>query len=231
MRERTLFGITFGLGAGAVLVGVTVSRLVVGHTSEKVAEPAALAGTELAVVSPVVKPPPETAVQRQHRAVPRKHLRPPVAEEADVATAPVPTVEAKPAPLPFAELRPLPTERQDRPVARKQRPIVVEEAPVVTAPVPTVEEKPALLPLAELREPPTERHDAALTRKQRPAVVEEAPVATASVPGHEADLASPPVEEGDHPIEIVRGGAVPPIVGSRSPGARIIRIDPEESGR
>ena len=79
MRERALFGIMFGLGAGAVLVGVTVSRLVVGHTSEKLAEPAALAGTQVAVVSPAVEPPPQAATQRQHRAVPRKHLRAPVA--------------------------------------------------------------------------------------------------------------------------------------------------------
>jgi hypothetical protein len=227
MRESALFGITFGLGAGAVLVGVTVSRLVVGHATEKVAEPAALAAAQVAVVSPVAEPPPETAMQRQHRALPRKHLRPPVAEETAVATPPVPTVEAKPAPpSPRAELREGPTKQQLRALARKQRPVVVEEAPVATAPVPTVEAKPAPPPRAELREGPTKQQLRALAREQRPVVAEEAPVATASVPDREADVVPRPSEHGDHPIRIVRGGAVPPILGSRSPGARIIRIDP-----
>jgi hypothetical protein len=133
MRESALFGTMFGLGAGAVLVGVTVSRLVVGQVPEKsAAEPAAgAAQAPPAVVSSPAKPAPETvvtraaeppaqaAVQPQRRALPRKHRRPPVEpsveEETPAATASVPTastpnVEAEAAP-------PSPTDTGDSPVA------------------------------------------------------------------------------------------------------------------
>lgn len=99
MRESALFGTMFGLGAGAVLVGVTVSRLVVGQVAEKpAAEPAAAAvQVPPAAVSSAAEPP--VAVQRQGHALPRKHRRPPVEEEAPVATMSVPNVEAQAAPL------------------------------------------------------------------------------------------------------------------------------------
>src|SRR5262249_58575448 len=101
MRESALFGTMFGLGAGAVLVGVTVSRLVVGQVPEKsAAEPATVgAQTPPAMVSSPAEPPAETAVQRpaqppaqtpvqrQGRGLSRKHRRPPVEEESPAATA------------------------------------------------------------------------------------------------------------------------------------------------
>jgi hypothetical protein len=125
MREGALFGTMFGLGAGAVLVGVTVSRLVVGQAPEKRAEeppPAAVEAPPVivgppppVVVAPATEPPavasstvppsvvvspaepPVEAVQRQRRAVARKHRRPPLQQETPLATASVPTGEAEPA--------------------------------------------------------------------------------------------------------------------------------------
>ena len=113
MRESALFGTMFGLGAGAVLVGVTVSRLVVGQASEKPAEeppapvvdvqppapvvipapPAAVTPPPAAAIqsSPPVAPPAEIALSGQHRAVPRKPRRPSAVEEA--ASKPAPVVE------------------------------------------------------------------------------------------------------------------------------------------
>jgi hypothetical protein len=79
MRESALFGTMFGLGAGAVLVGVTVSRLVVGQPPEK----------------PAVEPP-KVARPREPRAPPRKHLRPPAVVETSPTTAPV--VQETPSP-------------------------------------------------------------------------------------------------------------------------------------
>jgi hypothetical protein len=103
MREGALFATMFGLGAGAVLVGVTVSRLVVGQAPER---PTIVEPPPSAVISPVVEPPvvvpsatepARPAVRRQHRAVVRKHRRPPVQEDTPLATASVPTDEAEPA--------------------------------------------------------------------------------------------------------------------------------------
>jgi hypothetical protein len=126
MRESALFGTMFGLGAGAVLVGVTVSRLVVGQVPEKpAAEPAAAAvQAPPAAVSSAAEPP--VAVQRQGRALPRKHRRPPVEGEAPVATMSVPNVAAEAAPL-------LPADDGDSPIAvvrgGAERPIVGSRGP------------------------------------------------------------------------------------------------------
>lgn len=97
MRESTLFGTMFGLGAGAVLVGVTVSRLVVGQTPEKPAAELAAAAVQAppAAVSAAPEPRAETAVPRQGRALARKHRRPPVEDETSAATASIPNVEAE----------------------------------------------------------------------------------------------------------------------------------------
>jgi len=89
MRESALFGTMFGLGAGAVLVGVTVSRLVVGQPSDKPAEESPTVATETApalaaenarpaqapsplpaVVSSAVEPP-KVARPRETRRRPR----------------------------------------------------------------------------------------------------------------------------------------------------------------
>jgi len=139
MREGALFGTMFGLGAGAVLVGVTVSRLVVGQVPGKPAAELAASAVQAppAAVSAAPEPRAEIAVQRQGRALARKHRRPPVEGET--------------------------------------------------------------------------------------------PAATASMPNLEAEAALPsPDDAGDSPIAVVRGGAVRPILGSRGPGARIIRVDPPE---
>jgi hypothetical protein len=122
MRESALFGTMFGLGAGAVLVGVTVSRLVGGPAPEKPAEqpsaavveaappaavtppPAAIPSAPPPVVSSVA-PPAEIALSGQHRALPRKHRRPPA--EAAAPSAPAPIVEATPrTPAPVVEQTP-----------------------------------------------------------------------------------------------------------------------------
>jgi hypothetical protein len=89
MRERALFSTMFGLGVGAVIVGVTVSRLVVGPAVENGAEtpPAAAAETASAAVSSAAQP------QRQHRVRPRKHRRPAVIEPVPAASAPSPEAE------------------------------------------------------------------------------------------------------------------------------------------
>lgn len=119
MRESALFGTMFGLGAGAVLVGVTVSRLVVGQVPEKsAAEPAAItvqAPPAETAIPRVVEPPAQTAVQRQGRALPRKHRRPPVEEESPAATASVPTASAPN--LEAGAAPPAPVDAGDSPIA------------------------------------------------------------------------------------------------------------------
>jgi hypothetical protein len=125
MREGALFGTMFGLGVGAVLVGVTVSRLVVGQAPEQPAEepppaaaeappPAIFAPPPAALVSPAAEPPAvassavppaavvspaeppaEAAIPRQRRTVVRKHGRAPVQEETPLATAAVPSGKAE----------------------------------------------------------------------------------------------------------------------------------------
>jgi hypothetical protein len=116
MREGALFATMFGLGAGAVLVGVTVSRLVVGQAPERAAVEPPVAAAEApppaiveppppavfspaaeppAVAPPVVDLPAPPAVERQHRAVVRNHRRPPLREETPLATPSVPAGEAE----------------------------------------------------------------------------------------------------------------------------------------
>ena len=123
MREGALFATMFGLGAGAVLVGVTVSRLVVGQPPEGLAEepapavaeaplPAIAASPAPAVVAPVAEPPAVVpsatespaapAVERQRRALVRKHRRP-IPEETPFATASVPRAEVEPVAPPPTE--------------------------------------------------------------------------------------------------------------------------------
>jgi len=96
MREGALFGTMFGLGAGAVIVGVTVSRLVVGQPPEQPAEeppPSAAVVPPPAIVVSPAEPPAEA--KRQRRTVVRKHLRPSAPEETPLATAAVPSGEAE----------------------------------------------------------------------------------------------------------------------------------------
>jgi hypothetical protein len=117
MREGALFAAMFGLGTGAVVVGVTVSRLVVGQAPEHPADeppvvaaeapPPAIVAPAPVVVSPAAQPPAvlppaveapaHPAVQRQHRTVVRKRRRPPVEEQTPPATTSVPPGEAEPA--------------------------------------------------------------------------------------------------------------------------------------
>lgn len=99
MREGALFGTMFGLGSGAVLVGVTVSRLVVGQASEKPVEEPPAAVVETAPPAAIEPPPPavissvapraEIALSGKHRVLPRKHRRPSPADEAAPTKAPV----------------------------------------------------------------------------------------------------------------------------------------------
>jgi len=124
MREGALFATMFGLGAGAVIVGVTVSRLVVGQPPEQPPEepppavteappPAIIAPAPAAVVAPATEPPavassavppaivvspaePPAEAKRQRRTVVRKHRRPSAPEETPLATAAVPSGEAEP---------------------------------------------------------------------------------------------------------------------------------------
>ncbi|MBV8753418.1 MAG: hypothetical protein JO328_11230 [Hyphomicrobiales bacterium] len=125
MRESALFGTMFGLGAGAVLVGVTVSRLVGGQVPEKpVEEPtaavveapppaAAIQSAPPPAVAPVA-PPAVIALSGQHRMLSRKHHRPPTPEEAvpkpaplieePAPTASIATREAPPAAPPMAQV-------------------------------------------------------------------------------------------------------------------------------
>ena len=167
MREGALFGTMFGLGAGAVIVGVTVSRLVVGQAPEQPAEepppvaaeappPAIVAPPPAAVVSPATEPPavassaappivvlspaepPAEAIQRQRRTVVRKHRRAPAPEESPLATASVPTGEAEPAvPPPAVAVMPPSTEGGDAPIAIV-RGGAVRPAPGARAPGPRI---------------------------------------------------------------------------------------------
>jgi hypothetical protein len=162
MREGALFGTMFGLGAGAVLVGVTVSRLVVGQAPEKpaAAPPAAVAETLPAKVSSAAEP----------RAAVSSPAEPP----AVVSSAAEP-----PAPVAVS--------RQRRAVVRKHR---------------------------------------------RPPAPEETPLATASVPTGATETVPPPPADVDRPpVAVVRGGAARPIPGARTPGPRIIQVDPLDGGR
>jgi hypothetical protein len=156
MRESALFGTMFGLGAGAVLVGVTVSRLVVGQPPEKPAEapssvaseaapalaaetarPAQVQSPPPAVVSSAVEPPKVARPREPH--APRKHLRPPAVVETSPTTAPV--VQVTPPP-PFV---------QDPPSAMAP---VVQESPPTMASVPNREALAAEPPALEARDTP-----------------------------------------------------------------------------
>jgi len=128
MRESALFGTMFGLGAGAVLVGVTVSRLVVGQPAET-ARPAQVQSPPPAVVSSAVEPPKVARPREPH--APRKHLRPPAVVETSPTTAPV--VQETPSPPVVQQL----------PSAMAP---VVQESPPTTASVPKREAAAAELP-------------------------------------------------------------------------------------
>src|ERR1043166_7928324 len=115
MREGALFATLFGRGAGAVLVGMPVSRLVVGQPPETLAEepapvvaeappPAIVEPVSSAVVLPAAEPPavgpsatepaPAPAVERQRRTLVRKRGRP-IPPEASFATTSVPRAEVE----------------------------------------------------------------------------------------------------------------------------------------
>jgi hypothetical protein len=137
MRARALFAIMFGLGVGAVAVGVTVSRLVMGPAPAQdiatvapatVVTPPAAEAPPRAVeapppavealppgVSAPAPPPAEAAPQRLDRALARKYRRPSVLDELPPATASVPTREPETAPPPISAPRPV--EAQGAPVA------------------------------------------------------------------------------------------------------------------
>jgi hypothetical protein len=161
MREGALFASMFGLGAGAVLVGVTVSRLVVGQAPERVAEePPVVAAEALpaptaeAPPAPVAEAPPPAVVSLPPAVVepPPAIVEPPAAAVAP-APAPPPATVLAPAPAlpavvaPVAEPpAPPAVQRQHRAIVRKHRRPSPEETPDVTAAVPTGETEPAARP-------------------------------------------------------------------------------------
>jgi hypothetical protein len=136
MRARALFAIMFGLGAGAVAVGVTVSRLVMGPAPAQdiatvapaIVEAPATVVTPRAVEAPppaaealppgvsAAPPPAEAAPQPRNRALARKLRRPSVLDELPPETAPVPAHEPETAPPP-PMAAPRPVEAQGAPVA------------------------------------------------------------------------------------------------------------------
>ena len=201
MREGALFGTMFGLGVGAVLVGVTVSRLVVGQAPEQPAEeppPAAAEAPPPAVVAPqspaVVAPPSPAVVERPSPAVVE---RPPPSVVSPVAEPPA---VASP---------------------------VAEPPAVASSAVPP----PVVLPPAEPPAEAIARQRRTVVRKHRRAPVqEETPLATASAPTGEAEPAVPSPVVGHAPVTILRGGAARPSPGSRAPGPRIIQVDPRDDG-
>jgi hypothetical protein len=160
MREGGLFATMFGLGAGAVLVGVTVSRLVVGQLSERpVGEPPVLAAevpvpavveavaAEAAAAAagapprPAVLEPPPAAIVAPVPAPPAVVTVP--AEPPAVVSSPPPRASVSPPAEPPVEVAP---PRQARKVVRKhRRPPVEDEAPLATASIPTEEAEPAAL--------------------------------------------------------------------------------------
>ena len=222
MREGPLFGTMFGLGAGAVLVGVTVSRLVVGQAPERAAEEPPTAAVETVAPAVVESPPPavdsstapaaEIALAGQHRALPRKHRRPPVAEVA--MPRPKPVLEQTPSATPPIAKRETPTAAPPPPVVKQAPPPpAVEQAPPATASIPD-REAPTAVPLP-------------------PPVVEQTPATTASIPNREETPAVPPrAEVADaptarhQPIVILRGGIAR--AGSRGPGPHIIRVESQD---
>jgi hypothetical protein len=236
MRESALFGTMFGLGAGAVLVGVTVSRLVVGQASDKTVEgppaavaetapravveaapPAAVEPSPPAAVSSVAPPHAGMAMAGQHRPLPRKHRRPPAVEEAARKTAPVARDNVPPASI----------AKREAPTAA---PAPAEKAAPKTAPV---AQEPAPPPSIAKREAPTAAPPPAEKAAPKAAPVVQEPVPPASVASREAPTAVPPPRAEvtdapfapDAPIAIVRGGVARP--ESQGPGARIIQVEPQ----
>jgi hypothetical protein len=220
MRESALFGTMFSLGAGAVLAGVTVSRLVVGQAPEKSAEeppavavetarPAAVEPPAPAAATPppAVVPRAEIALSGQHRALPRKHRRATVAEKSAPPPAPV--------------------MKETAPTSR----VVKREAPIPAPPAPAVEETAPTASIAK-REAPIP------TPPPAPVVQETAPTASIAkrevptpAPAPRAQVDDPPLATDapiarDAPIAIVRGGVAR--MESPAPGAHIIQVEPRD---
>jgi hypothetical protein len=196
MREGALFATMFGLGAGAVLVGVTVSRLVVGQPPERPAEEPAVLAVEESV--------------------------PAVAEAVAAKAAPPAVAEAPPRPVvveppPAAAVAPVPAP----PAA-----IAVPAPPpaVVSSPAPPAIVSPPTEPRAEVAPPRQQRK--AVRKHRRPPAQDEAPLATASIPTDEAEPHASSAAVRHAPIAIVRGGAARPSPGVRAPGPHIIQVDP-----
>jgi hypothetical protein len=139
MREGTLFGIMFGLGVGAVAVGVTVSRLVVGPAADKGAAPPV-------VVREAPQPALSSAGSREvaPTALPPGVIRPP---QQPVVAAPSVSrpavVEAPLPPKPYPDSRPvavIPSPPVDvpSPAAPVDKPVVLAPAnsPAATPPAP-----------------------------------------------------------------------------------------------
>jgi hypothetical protein len=160
MRESALFGTMFGLGAGAVLVGVTVSRLVVGQASDNpAAEPPAFtvetappAAVEppppAAVIAPAVAPPvaprAEIALSGQHRPLPRKHRRATVAEKSAPTSTSVVKEISPTASIAKREV-PSPALPPPAPVVEKTAPpaeVAEREAPAAAPPRAQVDDAP-----------------------------------------------------------------------------------------
>jgi hypothetical protein len=215
MRESALFAAMFGLGAGAVLVGVTVSRLVVGQAPERAAE-------EPPVIT--FAPPPATT-----EAPPRIAEPPPAGAKtpppAAVETTPPAAVETTP---PAAvETTPPAAAETPPPAAAKAPPAAVVEPPRAAVVASTPEPPAVVAPRAEPAAPPTVQrgHRLVVRRHRPPPMPEQTPVATAKVPPHETERPPP----GAHParVAIVRGGAARPALGARASGPHIIHVDPQ----
>jgi hypothetical protein len=143
MREGALFASMFGLGAGAVLVGVTVSRLVVGQPPERSAEEPPPAVAE---VSPAVaEVPPPTIVEPPAAAV-VESVRPALVAPVAEPPAAVPSA-TEPAPPPAVE-------RQRRTLVRKHRRPIPAETPFATASVPPGEAETVVPRPTEASHPP-----------------------------------------------------------------------------
>jgi len=86
-----------------------------------------------ATVSPPTEPPVEAAPPRQQRKVVRKHRRPPVQDEAPLATASIPTDEAEPAPSAAVHHAPIAIVRggaaRPSPVVRAPGPHIIQVHP------------------------------------------------------------------------------------------------------
>lgn len=90
MRAGALFGMMFGLGLGAVAIGVTVSRLVIGPAVEKGGQPPAVPVVAAAppVISSAAAPVAAITARRRDAALARTHRRPTVVEPTPPASRP-----------------------------------------------------------------------------------------------------------------------------------------------